>query len=384
MKTFFYVSALICLGIQGSIGYAQESQPDDGKLLELYQAQQYREAANYLRSFYPDTITDPEVLNRLGYCYRMAGDYGQAEPYYRQLYALDSVHVPTLLNLAAVYVQRGRYSLAADYYWRVINVDSNHVSAYRALSGLKKREGDLATAFDYLYRANSLQPKDSEIAYDFAQLCMELEQYGQADTVLQLALEVDPQHELLLLRKIKVAEQLKHYPEMVVLGEQLVEQGDASRQVLSLLARGYFHTQHFADCEEIYNRLLALYKQMGEIDHYYLAMAYKAMKRYKEGLASMDNVLELAISPNTAFYYGRKADLHDLANQPSAAVSSYLRSFQFDIISLHYYSMAVVYDRKLNDTRNALRYFRLYIDQHPSGEEQVYVDYALRRIDELQ
>ena len=122
---------------------------------------------------------------------------------------------------------------------------------------------------------------------------------------------------------------------------------------------------------------------MGEIDYYYLAMAYKAMKRYREGLESMDKVLELAVSPNTAFYYGRKADLHDLANQPSAAAESYLRSFQFEIIPLHYYSLAVVYDRKLNDTHNALRYFRQYVKQHPSKEEQVYVDYAQRRIDEL-
>lgn len=384
MKALLFVSVLICLGINGGVGYAQENQPDNGKLLELYQAQQYGKAASYLRSFYADTITDPAVLNRLGYCYRMAGDYGRAEPYYRQLYALDSLNVPTLLNLATVYGQRGRYSLAAEYYRRIIAVDSNHVAAYRALSGLTKREGDLPAAFNYLLRANTLRPEDSDIAYDFAALCTDLERYGLADTVLQRALETDPQHELLLLGKIKVAEKLKHYPEMVTLGAQLVEQGDESRQVLSLLARGYFHTQHFLECEETYNRLLDLYKQMGEIDHYYLAMAYKAMKRYNEGLASMDKVLELAISPNTAFYYGRKADLHDLANQPSAAVSSYLRSFQFDIIPLHYYSMAVVYDRKLSDPRNALRYFRQYIEQHPPGEEQIYKDYALRRINELQ
>src|SRR5690606_10236817 len=74
---------------------------------------------------------------------------------------------------------------------------------------------------------------------------------------------------------------------------------------------------------------------------------YKAMKRYEEGLESMEKVLELAISPNTAFYYGRKADLHDLANQPSAAAKSYLRSFQFETIPLHYYSLAVVYDKKI-------------------------------------
>ncbi|MGV3762104.1 tetratricopeptide repeat protein [Parapedobacter sp.] len=384
MKKKCYFALLVCFGVSCQAGYAQESRPDNNKLLELYQAQQYREAAVYIRSFYPDTVADPAVLNRLGYCYRMAGDYAEAEPYYQQLYALDSLNVSVLMNLAVLHMRRGLYASAADYYQQTIAVDSNYVAAYRALSDLAKRNGDLAAAFNYLSTANNLQPTNSDIAYDFAQLCMDLERYGKADTVLQLALDSDPQHGLLLLGKISVAEKLKHYTEVVTLGEQLVKQGDLSRQVLSLLGRGYFHTQHFPNCEETYGQLLAIYKQMGEIDYYYLAMAYKAMKRYEEGLASMDKVLELAISPNTAFYYGRKADLHDLANQPSAAASDYLRSFQFEIIPLHYYSLAVLYDRKLSDTHNALRYFRRYLKQSPPEEEQIYVDYARRRIEELQ
>src|SRR3546814_5365307 len=113
-------------------------------------------------------------------------------------------------------------------------------------------------------------------------------------------------------------------------------------------------------------------------------MSYKAMKRFEEGLTNMDKVFELAISPNTAFYYGRKADLHDLANQPSAAAKSYLRSFQFDVIPLHYYSLAVVYDRKLRDARSALRYFRQYVKLRAPDDEQIYLEYARRRIEELQ
>src|SRR3546814_4253998 len=108
MKKVFYMTILLCVCIGNRVGYAQGVQPDNNKLLELYQAQQYREAATYLRSFYTDTIADPAVLNRLGYCYRMAGDYGQAEPYYQQLYTLDTLNVFTLMNLAGLHVKRGR------------------------------------------------------------------------------------------------------------------------------------------------------------------------------------------------------------------------------------------------------------------------------------
>ena len=383
MKTVLCVSLLCCLGICGRMGYAQDQRPDNNKLLELYQTQQYREAAKYLQAFYPDTTIDPAVLGRLGYCYRMAGDYVQAERYYRRLYALDSLNISTLVNLATLHVQRGMYLQATDYYQRIVALDSNHVGAYRALSGMLKRNGDAESAYNYLRRANSIQPLNSDIAFDFAQLCLEMEKYGSADTALQRALQADPQHGLLLLGKLTVADKLKRYIEVVTVGEQLLSQGDESQRVLSLLARGYFHTGDFIACKDTYERLLAAYGQMGEMDYYYFAMAYKAMKQYQEGLACMDKVLELAISPNTAFYYGRKGDLHDLANQPSAAASSYLRSFQFEIIPLHYYSLAIVYDRKLTDARNALRYYRLYLKQNPPAEERVYVDYVQKRITEL-
>ncbi len=376
---------LFCL--LDTMGYAQERQPNNDKLLELYQTHQYREAAAYLKSFYPDTVSDPSILNRLGYCYRMAGDHRQAEQYYLQLYALDSLDVSTLLNLAAINTQRRLYPSAMDYYQRVIAIDSNHVSAYTALSGIMRRQGDMEAAYHYLELANQLQPLNSDIVFDFAQVCMDLkeeEAYRRADTALHVALQVDSLNGLLLLAKAQVAEKLKNYMEIVLRGEQLIELGDESKQVLVLLAKGYFHIDDFIGCQETYEQVLELYENMGEIDYYYLAMAYKALKRYKEGLECMDKVLELAISPNTAFYYGRKADLHDLANQPSASASSYLRSFQFAPISLHYYSLAVLYDRKLNDPRNALRYYRLYLKQETTPDEKVYIEYVQKRIKELE
>ncbi|SKB41100.1 Tetratricopeptide repeat-containing protein [Parapedobacter luteus] len=383
MRSTTHVVAAIGIWLLGMLETAVGQQLDNNKLVEFYQARRYADAAEYLLSFYPDSIAEPAVLSRLGYCYLMAGDYIHAERYYRQLHMLDSLDVSVLLNLAAINVQRGQYPSAVGYYDRVVAIDTNHVGAYHALAGLMRRQGNFDLTYVNLKRANQIQPANSDIAYDFARLCMDLERYHEADTVLQEALKADPQHGTLLLGKLLVADKLKRYGEMVELGKQLVALGDESQQVLGLLAKGYFHRDDFNGCIETYNRLLALHDRMGEIDYYYLAMAHKALKHYKEALACMDNVLELAISPNTAFYYGRKADLHDLANQPSASASSYLRSFHFSVIPIHYYSLAVLYDRKLNDTRNALRYYRLYLKQNPPPEESRYVDYVQKRLEEL-
>lgn len=379
---------IICLiGVSSLIGYTQNLQPDNNKLLELYQSQQYKEAAEYIKSFYPDTVIDVSVLSRLAYCYRMAGEYQYAEQYYLQLYALDSLNIPVLLNLAMINAQRRRLRPSAHYYRQVIAIDTTHVRAYTALSDIVRMLGDLDAAFRYLERANQLQPSNGNIAFDFAQMCLNLKEdssYRKADTVLMVALQSDSTDGLLVLGKAQVAEKLKNYLEVVQRCERLLELGENTSQVLNLLARGYFHIDDFIGCIETYEKAIESFKGLNELDYYYLAMAYKARKRYKEGLECMDKVLELAISPNAAFYYGRKADLHDLANQPSAAASSYLRSFQFSMIPMHYYSLAVVYDKKLQDPKNALRYYRLYLKQEPNADEKVFVEYVQKRIKELE
>ncbi len=388
MQTMKYIALITFLFSCTGLIRAQDSVPSENKLLELYQAQKYREAAEYIKRFYPDTIRDRTVLDRLAYCYRMSGDHQQAAQYYLKLYALDSLDIAVLANLATVHAQRGLLRAATNYYQKLIRLDSNYIPALTALSTIMTKLGETDAAYRYLERANALAPMNSDIAFDFAQLCLKLRNdddgYRHADSILQTALQTDPENGLLLLAKAQTAEKLRNYSELVQRCEHLVEQGEETSQVLTLLAKGYFHIDDFGNCRDTYQHALDRYGPISELDYYYLAMAYRALKQYQAGLACMDKVLELAVSANTALYYGRKADLHDLANQPSAAAASYLRSFQFEKIPLHYYSLAVLYDRKLSDPRNALRYYRLYLKQRPGKEESDFVEYVQKRIKELE
>ena len=366
-------------------GKSQQKEPlDNQRLMDYYQNQQYRQAAVYLRGFYDESRPDRKLMERLGYCYRMAGNDRQAEYFYTRLYQLDSLHIPTLLNLAAINTKRLYYTEAVDFLERVVEIDSTHVAALISLSGLSGQLHGAESQYPYLKRAHGLQPGNADIAYDFADLCMQIEAYGEADTVLREALEIDPGNRSLLLARAKVTNHLKDYKETIRLARQLLDQDYQSTDLLILLSRAYFFEKQYKECIGGYQQIMGDGLKLGEVDLYYLAMAHKAEKQYKEGISVMEQVLEAAISPNTAFYYGSKASLHDLANQPSASVQDYLRSFRFDIIPSHYYSLALVYDVKLNDPRNALRYYKTYLEQDLPAEEQRYVEYVKRRIKELE
>lgn len=122
---------------------------------------------------------------------------------------------------------------------------------------------------------------------------------------------------------------------------------------------------------------------LNELDFYYMAMSAKAMKSYDVALDYMDKALEAAISPNAGFYYGRKADLYRLANQPSNAIATYQKSLGFSVIPIHYYEMALIFDRDLSNPQQAKRYFNLFVRQELAEEDEAYAKYARRRIREL-
>lgn len=362
---------------------AQDPTPDNKKILLLYETQQFAEASEYLSQFYTESSTDIQLINSIAYSYRMAGDFQQATTYYNKLYILDTLNTTALTNLAYINNQRGLYKSSMDLYKKLLAIDSTNIGAYTALANLYTREKDIISAFNYLHKANTLQPTNSNIAYEFVQLCISLNQIDKADSVLTVALEGDPENGNLLYSKAKVSEEQKKYKEVIELSNKLIELGEDSQPIWSLMARAYFKLDDFKSAMQTYTDAMMVYESWGEMDYYYMAMSCKALKRFDEGLEFMEKTLKEAISPNTGFYFARKADLLVDLNKPSAAAANYIRSFQYEEAIINYYNLAILYDFNLQNKANALKYYTLYLNKKPPTQEQSYIEYAQERIKAL-
>lgn len=159
---------ILSLAILLSISIAAKSQHreqiDEGKLIDYYQNQQFSEAAGYLNQFYDASNPNWQLMERLGYSYRMAGDDRQAEYFYLKLHQLDSLHIPTLLSLSQINTKRLQYEQAQSFLHQIIYIDSTNLSALLSLarvSGNLKQEN---LQYKYLKLANSLRPTNSDIA----------------------------------------------------------------------------------------------------------------------------------------------------------------------------------------------------------------------------
>ena len=117
--------------------------------------------------------------------------------------------------------------------------------------------------------------------------------------------------------------------------------------------------------------------------YYLVAMSYKALKKYKLALENFDNALKQAISPYTDSYYDEIADIDDTLTQFNTEAANYQKSLFFKESGTIYYSLGSLYDKQLHDKKNALKYFKKYLDSKPPEKEHEYVAYVQSRVAEL-
>ncbi|PYF73931.1 tetratricopeptide repeat protein [Pedobacter nutrimenti] len=340
--------------------------PDKNKLVDFYESQHYAEAAEYLKGFYTEGSNDTKAIAQLGYVYLMAGKLPEAENFYLKLYALQPKNLSLLFNLATLNIRRGNDQKAIDYYKEIIAIDSTNFNVYKQLSNLLKTSPQFSagkTLFDrlvYLKKANALNNTDAEVAFDLSEAYLKINFYTQAYQVLEPALKADSSNLQLLKMKMPACQALKRFPEAINTGLKLLGYGDSTTFVLNNLAKSYYANTDYKNALTYYSKI----KDKGFDNEglmYSIALCYRELKDYKNSALFLKKAIKEAISPKTASYYGLLGDAYEELNQNEEANAAYKHGLQFENNGSLYYNIALVYETKLNDKKNAIVYYNLYL-----------------------
>jgi tetratricopeptide (TPR) repeat protein len=354
---------------------------NDALLLDMYQNQKFAEAAIYLKSTYPEPVTDMKVLSRIAYTYQMAGKLPDAEAYYIRMLTQDSTSVPVLFNLANINVKRENNVKAIAYYQKIIGIESANFMAYKQLGKLYFETNDKASQLKYLQKANKLNPVDDEVAAILSSNLIDLKQYKPAQKILTKALAADTDNLMLLRSLMKLMFTQDKFAETVKLGEQIINLGDISYGVIGKVGEAYFKLKNYQCCIETFALLPGIFQN--ESSYYFTAESYKALKNYPLSIAFFEQTLLQSISPNVALYYSEMADTFDEMNKPKNAALTYQKSLFFKEKDIVFYTLANLYDTKLKDKKNALKYYKKYLDSKPPEKQKAYIVYVQSRIMEL-
>ncbi|MET3113961.1 tetratricopeptide (TPR) repeat protein [Pedobacter sp. CG_S7] len=355
---------LLIIGIAPFTVHAQENdkhivEPDNSLLLEYYQTQHYEDAAKYLQQFYNEDSQDVKILSQLGYANLMAGMLPEAENIYLKLYAQQPLNLPVLFNLATIQEKRGNEQKAKSFYMEIIALDSNNFNAYKQVANLSK-ENTIAERVKYFKKANELNPKEATVIVDLCKIYFKMNLYNQASEILEPALKADSANRQLLKTKIPISIAAKKYNEAIQTGQKLLSYGDSSIFVMSSLAKNYFSVLDYRNALTYFLKVKDK-SVANETLFYNIALTYRGLKDYKNANLYLNNAIKEGISAKTASYYGLLGDSFENINKNEDAISAYRRGLLFENNGSLYYNIALVYENKLNDKKNAIANYNLYL-----------------------
>jgi len=375
---------LILLALLGlSIGiYAQNATViDKEKLFDFYQTQRYADAAQYLKSIYGEEVNDFKTLSQIGYCFLMAGNNAEAEKFYSKAYTLQPQSLPILFSLGSINTKRGNTEKAKLYYSEIVKIDSNNFSVYKLLANLYNSPKD-SLKLIYLLKANQINPLEGDVATDLAEEHSAYQQYEKAYNVLDIAIKGDSDNLVLQRAKLPIANQLKKYSEVITSGQKLLKDG-SDAGVIKDVAKAYYYTKKYQKAIDLFKQLEAAAME-NEATLYYTSLSYRALKNYPQAAAYTKRTIDEAISPNTSSYYSLLGLVYEENNQLSLANAAYKKGLQFKATPTLYYRLALFYDTRLKQGKNALKYYNLYLKSKPSlTDDKEEIKFSKDRIAQL-
>jgi len=379
MKHLFFLTSLTLLSIK-TIMAQQTRKADDGLLLQYYQNQQFKEALEYLKATYAEPVTELKELANLAYAAAMANKLTDAEGYYQRVYDADTTNLKALYNIAGINMRRGNIAKAANYYQKYNSKDSTNFFVYQQLAHIAGTQGDNYNQLIYLRKANKIDSAEASVASDLADLYIKSDSLPPAEIVLNKALIADSANIVLLQSLLALHSAQRKWKESVKTGEQLRRLGDASVTTINKLGSAYYQLKNYKTGLDI---LLSLGEQKTETTDYFIAVCYKELKDPKNAILYFNEAIKLSISPATSTYYNEMADSYESLSLTKTALATYKKALLYDKNPLTYYYMAALYDTKLKDKRNALKYYKIYTRSKPPKWQKGYIEYSVQRVADL-
>lgn len=380
MKKFFLL--FIFIAIQFQISGAQDTTAlDKEKLLEYYQSQRYPDAVQYLQTIFKQETEDPKELNQLAYANLMAGNYSIAEMNYLKLYSQNPSALTVLFGLADVNIRRGNDFKAKSYYLQVIKIDSNNFNAYKQLAQLSKPDV-MEDRLKYLSKAHQLNPVDADVAADLCEIYFIKDDLAKLQKTLEPALKADSSN--LKLLKVKMSSNVaeKKYQEAIKIGEQLMALGDSSTLVLNNQGKSHFLSLEYQNSLQYFLRIKDPAADV-ETLMYHIGMSYRGVKDYKNSISYFQNAIKEGVSPKTATYYGLLGGSLEMVNKNEEAINAYKKGLQFENNGSLLYNLALMYETKLNDKKNAISYYELYLKTIDEKKQPKQIIFIKRKIEDL-
>ncbi len=332
----------------------------------------HAQAVKTLQTLFSKDSTNTKTIVELAECYKAMGNNRRATEYYEAAMNLRPEnkffrlqHIRSLLA-----VQDYEAMVTACHGW--LERDTLSATGYKYLGLAYKGMQDPVNAFysfNIAYRRDSL---DAQTVAHIADLFINNEQF-------QDAVDVTENYRLTDTTSIEVNRQCarayclqKDYKKAIERYEALKQQGDDSFLTHYYLGIAYYGDIWYYGAYD--NLKLAHAKAPTDFNTlYFLARAAARTSWKKESVAYMEEARDLAIPTDSlvAKIYDGLAECYGYANEPRKQLEALQQLYDLTKRNVLFFRMAGVYEVRLKDAENAIRYYERYMRNVPEAERYV-------------
>jgi tetratricopeptide (TPR) repeat protein len=324
--------------------------------------------------------TDIAILLRIGQCnFRLGASSAAIHPYERVL-KMDSSNLTALNHLGTLYSRNGDFAKALACFKRLVEVDSFNSYHYKQAGLMAAKLGSTIHAKFWFQRALNLNPMDTEASLALGNTLMEMEQYQSVDSIVQLALAVDPRFKPLLLLKAKSEFEQKNYHSVIVTTNGLLEKSDTIALHAKLLGESYFHLGEY---NKMFPWMQFLLKNQYDYEaiYFYMGVAFREVGDIPGSVEWFKLAVKKSMSVNLKIYYSELAEAFEQLGNHGEAIRALRAAYDYSKDDIFLYKLARLYDLYYKDKTTALVYYEKYLESNDTIKRTK--EFARKRMQEM-
>ncbi len=331
------------------------------KVQALKGLNRYSETIETLQAYLEQEPDHQRALIEIAECYKSTGNLLKALEYYGKAYQNNPENNFIRIQYFYLLIQAESYEKAHTI--GKVLVDRGDPTGYRFLGRVYEGLQQNDSAIVCYEEAIRLKPTDYLSVASVANLYISRNEPEEAILYTENYRSLDSLNLLVNRQNAKAYCLDTNYPVAIERYTQLVKAGDRSFQTNYYLGVSHYAQEEFFEAQEYLEKA---YKQEPKNVNllYYLARACARSAWKEEGVSYMKQALEYTIPENAtlAKLYRGLAECHRVARQPHEQIKALEKLYEYDPEAKStLYSIGLVYQDRLKDNKNAIRYLEEFM-----------------------
>lgn len=293
--------------------------------------------------------------------------------------AIDSTHVPSLLAYAELAKQTNK-SDALLYYEKLVVINPSNAYFYREAAESAVEILKLEKAIAYYSLAYQFDSLDLITVNGFAKLLLQMEQYADADSLLDRTLKLDSTNRFARLTKAKLAFTSEEWKDVLAWLEP-IKVDRSSPSALRYTGISLYHLGRYEEAIDVLRNLSNFFPRL-DYPHYYMGLCMEKLGQLERAATQYGQAVNKALSNNLGTYYERLGLMQQKEGMHKEAIHTFLMAKNFSAKNVLNFHLAKSYDVYYQDRTMAVEMFKTYIKQEETqqSQERAYAESRLAQL----